>query len=322
MVNLVLIPKSGNKTESTAFRSICLLNMAAKAMESLIVARLTKETKEKGALSEAQYGFRKQRSTLAAVDRVLKTARAEMKGTLKTRNFVLPILPDVRNVFDNMNWRTLMVVLEEKVISTYLCRVLSSYLKNGRLEADGTKYRVTAGVPQGAVFGPTLWNLAYDGVLQISDLLRGAETTAHADDLALIIKARAKGDLENKVNGSLELVNRWMEEHYLRLAAEKTKPAFNWQKEDQKGQSLFGRYSNQFQKKARYPGVMLDIAMSAKAHIKYVAAKAGKTALNMFRILPRVGGASEGHRRFLTSVKEARALSAALMWADTTATHC
>lgn len=57
-----------------------------------------------------------------------------------------------------------MAALEEKGISTHLRRVISSYLENRRFEENETKYRVTARAPQGSVLGPTLWNLAYDGV--------------------------------------------------------------------------------------------------------------------------------------------------------------
>lgn len=92
--SLVLIPKPGNKAGSTAFRPICLLNTAAKAMKSIIVTRLTKEIEEKEAVSEAQYGFRNQRSTLEAVNRNPKIEREEMKRKLKTRNFVPLILLD------------------------------------------------------------------------------------------------------------------------------------------------------------------------------------------------------------------------------------
>lgn len=83
--NLVLIPKPGNKTGPTAFRPICLLNTAAKAIERIIVNRLNKEIEHKEALSETQYGFRKHRSTMPAVDKVLRLAREEMRSTLKTR---------------------------------------------------------------------------------------------------------------------------------------------------------------------------------------------------------------------------------------------
>lgn len=56
--------------------------------------------------------------------------------------------------------------------------------------------------------------------------------------------------------------------------------------------------------------------MSRGEHIKYVAAKTGRIAVNSFHILPRGGGASEGHRRLLASVAEVTALYAALVWAD------
>lgn len=92
---------------------------------------------EKEALLEAQHGFRKQRSTLAAMDNVLEVGRNEMKRKLRTGNFVLLILMDVRNAFNRMNWGKFMAVLEKKGISTYLHRVVSSYLEKRGLEADG-----------------------------------------------------------------------------------------------------------------------------------------------------------------------------------------
>ena len=53
---------------------------------------------------------------------------------------------------------------------------------------DGRKsYAVSAGVPQGSVLGPILWNIMYDGVLRIK-LPKGTQIVGFADDIALVIR--------------------------------------------------------------------------------------------------------------------------------------
>lgn len=58
-------------------------------------------------------------------------------------------------------------------------------------------------------------------------------------DMVLIIKARTKDDLENRVNDSLERANRWMKRRHLRLAAENTEAVYlTGKKKDQRGASF------------------------------------------------------------------------------------
>lgn len=79
---------------------------------------------------------------------------------------------------------------------------------------------MTAGVPQGSVLGPTLWNVAYDGVLRLN-LPAGAETIAYADDLALMVFAKTPEEVEEVTNDALDEISSWMSRHSLRLAPEK-----------------------------------------------------------------------------------------------------
>ena len=80
---------------------------------------------------------------------------------------------------------------------------------------------MTAGVPQGSMLGPTLWNILYDQVLRLK-LPEGVTNIAYADDLAVLVCAENQIELENRANGSLRRIDGWMQRNGLQLAPQKT----------------------------------------------------------------------------------------------------
>ena len=105
---LVLLRK-GNKPLGVAssYRPICLLDTMGKLLEKLILQRLQALLVGANGLSENQFGFRKGRSTVYAIQAVVNIATNSRKGTGKRKGFCALISIDIRNAFNTARWNRL-----------------------------------------------------------------------------------------------------------------------------------------------------------------------------------------------------------------------
>ncbi|KAH8356927.1 hypothetical protein KR200_004756, partial [Drosophila serrata] len=114
---------------------------------------------------------------------------------------------DIRNAFNTADWNRTLESLVALNIPGYLLKVVWSYFSERVLSvasAMGSRaYEVSAGVPQGSVLGPLLWNTMYDGVLR--HFIFPSERTSE--------------DLTNEAIGSIEA---WLTSAGLELSAHKT----------------------------------------------------------------------------------------------------
>ena len=81
-------------------------------------------------LSENQFGFRKGRSTVDAIQAVVNIATNARKGTGKRKGFDALISIDIRNAFNTARWNICIKAMMRKKISNYLLRMIDDYLSN------------------------------------------------------------------------------------------------------------------------------------------------------------------------------------------------
>ena len=105
-----------------------------------------------------QYVFRKNRSTVDAITQVMKFADICKQKRVKCVMIAL----DISNVFNSLRWKSIYEEFDKRKLPWKVKRLIGSYLSGRRIiesNQHGTvEHEVAAGVPQGSILGPFLWN--------------------------------------------------------------------------------------------------------------------------------------------------------------------
>jgi len=312
---LVLLRKDDKPLDQvSSYRPLCLLDSCGKLFEKLIDNRIRAHLDSTNGLADTQYGFRRGRSTIHAVHKLVATA---INCNKKVRVGVLTL--DIKNAFNSASWSNILRETCAKDIPPYLCRVLDDYFSERKLQysTGGLEEEVdtTSGVPQGSVLGPTLWNILYDGLLR-ETLPDGVEFLAYADDLALIGKSEYTFELARMLSAGAETVKSWLLNNGLELAINKSEAIIltNTRTHNDFNMELGGVKINNAEC-IKYLGIHCDRKLNFSEHAKHTATKAGKVANNLAKILPNISAAKTKKRRLLANVVHSIILYGAPIWA-------
>ena len=152
--------RKGNKPvgDAASYRPRCLLDTMGKLLEEMVQQRLQGHMVGENGLSENQFGFRKGRSTVDAIQAVVDIATKARRGTGKRKGFCA-------------RWNNCIETMVRKRVPDCLLRMIDDYLSNRWVIYEGDKWslkeEMTCGAPQGSRMGPLVWNVMYDDFLRM-----------------------------------------------------------------------------------------------------------------------------------------------------------
>ena len=132
------MPKPGNTDpkDPPSFQPLGMLGTTEKLCERTVLNRLEKAYEERDGLSDSQNGFRKRRSTIHAMKKIVRiVTEARTMGWAKGR-YCAVIALGVKNAFNTAGWEHIYRALYGK-IPNYLLKVVSSkYCQRRKLVID------------------------------------------------------------------------------------------------------------------------------------------------------------------------------------------
>ncbi|KAG5890674.1 hypothetical protein JTB14_011640 [Gonioctena quinquepunctata] len=146
---LVTILKAPGRDPSDmgSLRPITLLSELGKMLERIIISKIQKAIPANRLISDNQFGFSKEKSTVDAIKHML--------GHIDTHDkHHLVVFIDIKGAFNNMWWPFLLKFLHEVDIPTQLVALLNNYLKDREIKYQSNLEQIekilTKRCPQGS----------------------------------------------------------------------------------------------------------------------------------------------------------------------------
>lgn len=284
--------KGGDKTKRQNYRPISILPIVSKIYESIILSRLTTHIKSNNIVSDNQFGFVTNSNTEAAVLHLL----SQVYSNIEEKKITAVLFIDFQKAFDCVNHNTLLSKLKKLHLSKIFISILDSFLNERKQCVDNNNVlssfrKITAGVPQGSILGPTCFLLYINSM---SKLKLNGKLQLYADDCAIVYGEMTETLLKQKMEIDLSTIQHWMNAHSMSINASKTNYVlFHGRKkmENFTQHALNIKYGSTIIERkeyVKYLGLFIDELLNFKVHLKHVGNKIRPMSFAIRRIRHRI----------------------------------
>lgn len=283
---VIIIPKHNDvpSTSIKAWRPISLISVFGKVLEKLWINRINFSLRSSKLLSDKQFGFVPQKSTIDPID----LATNFILSVKREKKFGVLISLDISSAFDSAWWPAIVLALKKRNVPANLVTLAYDYFDKRKVEISfgvsrHSKY-TSRGCPQGSACAPGLWNLLYDDVLRL-DLPVGCSLWSFADDLMLAVQGSSLGEVEWMAAAALRAIFCWGESIKLRFNGTKTKVMpIHVRRSPDNPRIVINGVVLENVREFKYLGVVLDSKCNWKGHYKLLASK----SLTVYNKIARV----------------------------------
>ena len=205
--------------DSGSYRPVSLLCPAIKVLERVILPTL----KDNLPVPDVQHGFRSQHSTVSALNDFTQSVAGGFNRRKPAERTLLLQL-DLSKAFDMVSHEKLLKDLNNTTLPDHLKRWFKTYL-NGRQsrvmfrnELSGAR-NVRAGVPQGAVTSPILFNFYLSN---LPTAPAGIKLVQYADDMSVYACGTDISSMASTITNFVKSLTDFLEERELMVSPEKS----------------------------------------------------------------------------------------------------
>lgn len=283
------IPKPGKpKSSPSSYRPISLLPVFGKILERLLMVPLKIYLEDSKSLPDFQFGFRSEHSTVQQIQRVVETVKNEFSNHHSTGMVLL----DLKAAFDCV-WHN--AILHKMIMlgsPLHLVKMVQSFLSDRTFAVKvgsslSDRIMIPAGVPQGAVMSPTLFNVYMNDIpIQIRVMI-----AQFADDVGSFASSRGPSWIKSRLKKFLDQFSTYCTKWKLKIQPLKTEAVYFTKKRSptllpSEGIPVQGHLID-WSPAAKYLGVYLDKSLTFEKHINYIVSRGSHAIRLLYPLLSR-----------------------------------
>jgi len=288
---VIPIPKVPNPKKPQEVRPINMLPLYEKILEIFVHEQLVDYFEMNNLLYKLQFGFRKKRSTEAAIQMIL----TEWRKALNDNKFILTVLLDLKRAFETIDREKLIEKLRLYGISGMALKWIVSYMtdRSQVVNIDGvssSEMPCDDGVPQGSVLGVLFF------IIFINDInlfVKNVVIYLFADDILIFIIGDNLKQMCDGLNEDLVEIDSYYCANKVKSHPDKSQCMLITTSK-QKRQTLleenpdckimFAGKTLDYADLVKYLGVMVDYLLNFDENVKYVSKKIAKKTGYLCRI--------------------------------------
>ena len=283
--------KKGDPQDFSNYRPVSLLPQFSKILEKVFNNRLMSFVDSHSILNNGQYGFRNGHSTSSAILELLE----ELTNGIEKSKSTIGVFIDLKKAFDTIDHNILIKKLEfygiRGIANDWICSYLSNRFQHVLInDCCSSNLKITCGIPQGSIIGPTLFILYINDICNVSSILK---LILFADDTNIFYSGKDVNNVCHIMTEELRKINVWFMVNKLSLNVSKTNYMLFGNNRNMVDCSI---YINNIEIErvyvTKFLGLHIDCKLDWKVHIQNVKNKIAKNCAILTKVRHKLNDAA------------------------------